>query len=109
MNDRKKYGGVYLNKSRGTYQVKPYNPIIKKELYLRSFKDKDDADKVFNEWVFDFLSENTILLDKNISIDRTHKLFHYAFIWNDRKINIGSSKIYKEVLDIRLEFIKHIF
>jgi predicted RecB family nuclease len=90
------------------YQVYFTNPIDKKSTYLGVFISKENAENHLNNYLLDFYYKNSFLLPKGVFVSKAIDSFGYEVQINKKNYRVFYSKILKEVIDERIDFINNL-
>ena len=106
-------GYITLDKRRGNYMVKFYNPLIFNYEYIGSSKDYFEVYNMYSNKQVYFYKEHKYLIPKSIQLDSKQGIFKVGFSKKDKfgrvkQIHISSNKTLEEAIDSKLEFIKRI-
>jgi hypothetical protein len=98
----------YVSKTE-KYQACFYDSLIKKPLHLGFFKYREDAENKVRDFVFEYYYKNSILLPKGIYVDEKGKCFVYGVKIKGNNNQVFRSKILKEVIEARVNFISNLY
>jgi|SRR5690349_8770974 len=99
-------GGVAFVSKTGKYQGVFYHPLEKKNIHLGFYDTEEEARLSSTDAIFDFYYKNSLLLPKGIHMDVNKRVFTYSVPIRKKYKYIFGSKVLKEVIEARLEFIK---
>lgn len=87
------------------FQSHVTNPITKERINLGVHKTSDEAQEAINKWNFDFFSDYSWILPRNISLDRRAKTFVFCVQIREKTIRVAASKRLDDVMEQKLTFI----